>query len=388
MCLYFSLHDPSKGVIPKTLAGMLVLTTMLVLIVGAVSCNCANTNSIKKSIVEVWIPDPATGELELESLGVAVGDGTMVLTVINYEDYSPGDVKVVSSGHELVATIQAIDSRTGATLLKMSTGKLPAAATGDTTTLKAKEKLIVWGQADSYSALTQTDVLVTDVIPHSTLDFNVVLPEDVMNSGGWGGAQSQGAIVTALGGKVLGLESIYNTRLVMRTGYIGYIPPLISINSALELLSPTAISQPWSNGPLLFSANDGSKSGIYDGFVREYLSMATAITPVLSEMGQPLSTSDLPQDFTLYVFTLPSSDGSWLTTVFPRPVDLRDAAGNVLAQAKWLAMQWGRNDGKPSRIVYGNAAYVVEGSFEITGDASSLDNTVRTMVNDQMPYGP
>jgi hypothetical protein len=96
--------------------------------------------------------------------------------------------------------------------------------------------------------------------------------------------------------------------------------------------------------------------------------VATAIIPVLGELGQPLSTGDLPQDFTLYVFSLPgtsSPDGSWLTTVFPRPVELRDSMSNVLAQAKWIAMQWGRDEGKPSRIVYGSTAYVVEGSFEI-----------------------
>ena len=362
---YFSLGWTWERMKNKMLAGMLTFATILLMLGGAISCNRTISSTINKSIVEVCIPDPATGKFELDSLGVVVGEGTKVLTVINYEDCNPGEVKIVSSGHEFVATIQAIDSRTGATLLKMRTGKLPIAATGDATTLKAGDKLQVWGQVDSDSAPTPTDVQVTDVAPHSTLDFNVVLPEDVMNGGGWGGAQSQGAVVTDFNGNVLGLESIYTTHLVMRTGYIGYIPPIISINSALELLSPEATSQPWSNGPFLFAADYGGKSRNYDGFVREYISVATAIIPVLGELGQPLSTGDLPQDFTLYVFSLPgtsSPDGSWLTTVFPRPVELRDSMSNVLAQAKWIAMQWGRDEGKPSRIVYGSSAYVVEGS--------------------------
>ena len=356
-------------------------------ITTSTSGNHVASLSLNQSIVEVWIPDPA----EQISLGVVVGDGTMVLTIVNYEDYNPGQVKVVSAGNEFTATVQAIDSRTGATLLKMGKGKLPDAPTGDATKLMAGDKLLVWGQEDSDSVLSSTEVLVTDVAPHSILDFNVVLPEDVMNSGGYNGSQSQGAVVTDLSGKVLGLESVYTTRLVMRLGPIGYIPPIISINSAMELLSPAAAGQPWSNGPFLFSANEGSKSGFYDGLMREYVSVATAITLVLSELGQPLSISDLPPDFTSYVWSNMGTytpDGSLLTTVFPRPVELRDLTGNVLAQAKWVAIQWGRDEGKPSRIVYGSVAYVVEGSFEITGDISGLDSAVLTMVNDQMPYGP
>ena len=73
--------------------------------------------------------------------------------------------------------------------------------------------------------------------------------------------------------------------------------------------------------------------------------------------------------------------------MFPRPVELRNSAGKVLAQAKWVSIQWGRNEGKPSRVVYGSVAYTVEGSFKITGAVSGLENSVRTMLNDPTPYG-
>ena len=370
---------------------MLAFIPILLLFAGSVSCNHVTSRSVDKSIVEVWIPDPATGELELESLGVAVGDGTMVLTVINYEDYTPGEVKVVSAGHEFAAKVQAVDSRTGATLVKMDTGKLPAAPTGDATKFESDEKLLVWGEADSDSTLTSTDVIVINIPPHNpVLDFNVVFAQSVFHSGGYSGIPFQGVVVTDLKGKVLGLESIYTTRLVMRMGHPGYIPPIISINSAMELLSAANVGQPWSNGPLLFAANEGSMSRSYDGLVREYESLAAAINPLLSDLGQPLSISDLPLDFTSYVWSNMGTytpDGSLLTTVFPRPVELRDSVGNLLTQAKWVGIQWYRDEGKPTRIVFGSVPYVVEGSFEITGDVSSLDSAVLTMVNDPMPYG-
>jgi hypothetical protein len=74
--------------------------------------------------------------------------------------------------------------------------------------------------------------------------------------------------------------------------------------------------------------------------------------------------------------------------VFPRPVNLCNSAGNVLAQAKWVGIQWGRNDGGPNRVFYGSVTYNLEGSFEITGDISSLESAVQAMLNDPLPYGP
>jgi len=50
-------------------------------------------------------------------------------------------------------------------------------------------------------------------------------------------------------------------------------------------------------------------------------------------------------------------DGSLLTAVFPNPVNLRGTDGTVLAQAKWVSIQWGRSDSKPSFVVYGSIAY-------------------------------
>jgi len=340
---------------------------------------------LDNSIVQVWRPDSNGGTEILESLGVAVGDGTTVLTIINYEDYSPGEVEVVSRGHgKFAATIQAIDSRTGATLLKLSNGKLPAVTTGDATMLKTGDKLTVWTQAsNSGFILEPTEVLKQDLPSLSpALTFNVY-PEGVD-----GGGLGQGAVVADQSGKVFGLECVINHLLAPYSGGPGIIPWIITINNALELLSPNTNGQPWANGPLLIAASEiGSRSGIYLGTEKDYVPVANAITQVLSELGGPVSIGDLPQwGFFSYVFWqsegFDSPDGSTLMTAFPKPVELRNSTGTVLAQAKWVGIQWGRDVGKPSRVVYGSAAYIADGSFEITGDTSNLDNSVRTMLTD------
>jgi hypothetical protein len=313
---------------------------------------------------------------------VPVGDGTTILTIIDYEDYKPadGDIEVTTQNNEtILASIQAIDARTGATLLKLDSGSLPPVPTRDPSTLKTNEPLIVWAQINSDPVPEATNVIGgPDTSPNSVpLYFGVGLPDGV-----YSGGVTQGAVVTDQSGKVLGLEGVYNYRLVIILGPIGRIPPIISIDSAAELLSPFANLQPWANGPCLFTSNVvGNYIGYYDENGSDYPALANAITQVLNELGASLSTSDLPQNFLSYAWSnalTQSSDGHLLTTVFPRPVNLYDSAGTVLAQAKWVCIQWDRNNGNPSRVVYGSTAYTVDGSFEITGDTSIVDSVFQT----------
>ena len=343
-------------------------------------------------IVQVLIPGSNGGTDVFEALGVPVGDGTTILTIINYEDYSPRELKVMSPGGAIfTATIQAIDARTGATLLKLDSGKLLPVTTRDPTTLNANEQLIVWDQSDSDSTLESTSTIGPNVSPDSSaLDFSIVLPEGVQNSGG----VTQGAVVVDQSGNVLGLESIWGYTLVMRTGYPGFIPPIISINCTTELLSPIANQLPWANSPHLFSGNvigpdNRNHNGNYLGYDRDYLPVASAVTRVLNELGGATSITDLPQEYLSYSIgnqATESSDGSLLTMVFPRPVNLCNSSGTVLAQAKWVGIQWDRSGGKTSRVIYGSSAYVVQGSFEITGDTGSLENSAYAMLTDSNPY--
>jgi hypothetical protein len=257
--------------------------------------------------------------------------------------------------------------------------------------LNANEQLIVWDQSDSDSTLESTSTIGPNVSPDSSaLDFSVVLPEGVQNSGG----VTQGAVVVDQSGNVLGLESIWGYTLVMRTGYPGFIPPIISINCTTELLSPIANQLPWANSPHLFSGNvigpdNRNHNGNYLGYDRDYLPVASAVTRVLNELGGATSITDLPQEYLSYSIgnqATESPDGSLLTMVFPRPVNLCNSSGTVLAQAKWVGIQWDRSGGKTSRVIYGSSAYVVQGSFEITGDTGSLENSAYAMLTDSNPY--
>ena len=357
------------------------ITTATTLSTTTPSASSPPFESTIHSVVQVWIIDPSTGSKNFEALGVPVGDGTTILTIIDYEDYTPAnvDLEVTTQNNEtFLASIQAIDARTGATILKLDSGSLQPVPTRDPSTLKTNEPLIVWVQNNSNPVLEPTNVIEGPNTSNSVpLYFGVYLPDGV-----YSGGVTQGAVVTDQNGKVLGLEGVYNYRLVIILGPIGRIPPIISIDSAAELLSPFANLQPWVNGPYLFTSNVvGNYIGNYDENGSDYPALANAITQVLNELGGPLSTSDLPRNFLSYTWSnaIPqSSDGHLLTTVFPRLVNLYNSAGTVLAQAKWVGIQWNRSNGKPSRVVYGSTAYTIDGSFEIIGDTSILGSVLQT----------
>jgi hypothetical protein len=351
-------------------------TTAIVPSVTDITATSAPAESVKDSIVQVWIGDDSGGAKSFEALGVPVGDGTTVLTVIDYEDFTPGEAEVRTQDNKILsATIQEIDARTGATLLKLDFGKLTPVATRDPATLKVNEPLTVWTQNKSDPVPEPTDVIEgPDTSPNIVpLYFGVGLPDGV-----YVGGVTQGAAVTDQNGKVLGLEGVYDYRLVIILGPIGRIPPIISIDSAAELLSPFANMHTWANGPCLFTSN---AIGNNDENGSDYPALANAITQVLNELGASLSTSDLPQNFLSYTWSnaiTQSYDGYLLTIFFPRPVNLCNSTGTVLAQAKWVGIQWDRSNGQPNRVVYGSTAYIVAGSFEITGDTGILDSTFQT----------
>jgi hypothetical protein len=225
-------------------------------------------DSINDSVVQV-------GESadKPEAFGIAVGDGSLILTVIDWESRNPIELKVILPGGGIFnASVQALDSRSGATLLKLEDARLLPAITGDASALAASQKLFINEWNKSEGSFKLIPVLIDAVSPNlSPVGFNIRLanglpvPNDPHS---W--ANYQGSAILDEEGKVLGLESIMTHRLVQRTGYIGYIPPIVTINNALDLLSPESSQQLWANGPLLFSVifKNGSYSSSYDGFVK------------------------------------------------------------------------------------------------------------------------
>ncbi len=351
---------------------ILALATVLMLLAANISCIQNTSEMVNKSIVQVWIPTRITGEPAVwVSFGIVVGDGNHVLTIMDYEEYSPGDLEVVTRDQERYnASVQSIDPRTGMTLLKLEgTNGLPVASIGSLP--KYPQTVLIWESTDSDWTVPKS-LTVSSVRALGPLFFGAF-----DKSAFWGGVDpAPGAVVTDKKGRVLGLAVPLYERLVMR---LGTPPALIaSIDSALELLSGDAVQRPWADGPVLSAAiaSRGPLNGYSAGILStpsDYDKMSIALLDLLGKLGEPIATDDLNLNDQSWYGSL---EGTMLVVVYPWPVDLKGADGQVLAQAKWVGIQWDRSEGKPNRLIYGDVAYTIKGGFVIAGDISNLLQSV------------
>jgi hypothetical protein len=330
-------------------------------------------------VVQIWQPGAASGEPEARlAFGVVVDDGNHVLTVLDYEDYTPDKLLVVSPEYGTFnASIQAIDYRTSATLLQLQDADLSAAEIGDISSLTSNQSQRVYirgwaGRNNRYMKCPADAYFAGDI---STLFFSVGLAEGVIERGrGW--VQVSGAVITDKDGKAIGLLGRYWSSLAIVTIPIGYLPLAINIDSALELLTDTSHT----NGPAMFVVlTDHPLVGRYfvPGNPPRLLSnnienLVTNVTELLNELGETLPLDDMEQYSSGLPVGFHTEEGIMLIAAFTYPVELYDSGNNLLATAKWVGIHWDRSEGKPNRLIYGSAGYIVKGAYSIKGDISGL----------------
>ena len=83
-------------------------------------------------------------------------------------------------------------------------------------------------------------------------------------------------------------------------------------------------------------------------------------------------------------FYLELEDGIMLVTAFTFPVELYSSDGSLLAEARWVGIQWDRDEDKPNRLLYGGSPYEVEGAVSIDGDMGELLQVIQPVI-DELP---
>jgi hypothetical protein len=296
------------------------------------------------------------------------------LTVLDYENYTPDGLEVCLTGGDAYrAVIQVIDPRTSVTLLKVEGAELPVMTLGDSAALETGQKVIVRGWQDN--SLKALSSYISEFPGVSDMFFSASLSLEVLEEGNWGSILPGTPVINDKG-EVVGLMSAYYDDL-MPHSIFGAIPSVAGIDNALELLSPDAADRLWAGGPVLSVYTHDSSIGtrIPSLFVsaEEYLEIASAIRPLLSELGEPLSTDELPEHYIRLAWPRVGDD-NLLTVVYAQPVALYSAAGEKLADAKWVGIHWDRGEGKPNCLYYGTTTYDRVGAFELLGDVTRLES--------------
>jgi len=382
---------PSKEVgITRNVVYILIAVVIALVVVVALVLSSAISykTEVDDYVVQIWQPDTVSGQPEiLLAYGIVVDDGNHVLTVLDYEEYTPGKLLVISPKYGTFnASVQAIDYRTSATLLQLQDANLPVAEIGDTSSLASNQSQRVyirgWGGRNNIYMKCPADAYISN---NTSLFFSVNLAEGAIEKGkGW--VDESGAVITDKDGKAIGLLGRYWSMLAIVSIPVGYLPLAINIDSALELLTDTSHT----NGPAMFIVlTDHPLASEY--FVpgnpprllaNNIENLATNVTGLLDKLGESLPLDDLAQYSSGLPMGFYPEEGNMLIAAFTYPVELHDSSNNLLATAKWVGIQLDRSEGKPNRLIYGSTAYVVKGAYRIEGDISGLVQLVDPILSE------
>jgi hypothetical protein len=333
--MILSISTFKKGMKKYSLINLLLVLMVLALMLP-VAVSCEVKEDEYEYVVQVWQPSASGEPEELLAYGVAVNDGNHVLTVLDYEEYTPGKLLVVSPEYgQFQADIQAIDYRTSATLLRMEDASLPTAEIGNTSVSILGE---VTKEGKRY-------------------------------------ADKPGAAITDEDGRVIGIVGRYWSKLIVVIGGPGLLQPkpgTIDISSAMELLTDST----YSNGPAIVhllthsGIQDVNSSKLESGTPDDF---KAALMGLLDKLVEPAPLDELSLYSSGFSRIGQTEEGVTILMVsFTYPVELHDTTGALIANARWVGIQWDRNDGKPNRLIYGSIPYIIDGSYIIEGNINNL----------------
>jgi hypothetical protein len=344
----------------------IALLAAIMLIVVPISCSSSANSS--QSVVKVRLQSISTNIVEQGSLGIVVKDGLHVLTLIDYENYSSSSLSVMTmDGKAYSASVQSVDPRSGLTLLKLEVNaNLHPILLGE---LPSESQTVRFWESDSHDKMTFSSLKVNSKQTTESLFFT--LAGDVTA----GPILQPGTPVINSNSQLLGLAMPVHNRLAAMTALPN--PLIASVTGANLLFSGDINSQTWSHGPVLTSfAGQGHIFGYASGILTspsDYDQMTAALTNLMENLGQPVIATDLDLGNAEWYSSL---DGTMLVCVFATEHNLKNAHGETLGVARWVSLQWGRSEGNPNRLVYGNVPYIIEGGYELPKDLSMLQRSL------------
>ena len=150
----------------------------------------------------------------------------------------------------------------------------------------------------------------------------------------------------------------------------------------MDLLSPSSSPAASTAGPALtLLSRQGRLLGYFAGVLQQpsdYDRMTAALSDISGTLGNAVPISDIAIKPFIGVDSI---DGTILIAVYPRPIALSGESRKVLTYAKWVGVQWGRNDGKPDRLVFGSTPYTIDGAFEVLADLADLKASLPSLTD-------
>ena len=298
--------------------------------------------------------------------GLVVSADGLVLTVLDYsEPMERFEVQVPGMGR-YDATIERVDPRTGATLLRIDGVGFPFASLEAGATVELGEPVVVLYRDTATGELVTKGGYGAPVINEGSKDTLLALLA-------LGPIGRIGASIVNHDGEFLGMAgqwTWFGTGLAPSGPPPGPDRPIVKISSLLTLLedevSEDAISVPAAVAYHSHTWEENRGWHIDSPLTRELL--AESARKAMQSLGGPAEVEKLGQkDYAV----LGDASGLMLELVYAEPQQLRSISGEILGEARYVAFWWGLEKGEPDVVLCGLEPGYICGAF-LAGDLSEL----------------
>ena len=293
--------------------------------------------------------------------GLVVADGTVLTVLDPTEEIASLSVQVSGLG-VFVAELERFDPRTGAALLTIGARDL-VVAPGDRGRVAPGEPVLLLSRDQDGGELVVKETYASPSL--NAPDHLVALYADYTSS------VQPGATVVVADGTPVGLvgygRRFYGQQRVM--GRIGGTDlPALLLDSALRLLE--GVLSHADITPAAVAYYGPASTGHVDGPVTREL-LAEPVQEALRDLGEPVPLENLSRRPNSLE---PPELGTILELLYATPQELRGADGELLGNARYIALWWDREGGVPDLVLCGTddgnhlgAAFATNGlrSFEV-----------------------
>jgi len=325
-------------------------------------------------LVSIDIHPPAyyTARSAAHAHGLIVSADGLVLTVLDYsKPMERIEVRVPGMGN-YDATVERVDPRTGATLLKIDGVGFPFASLKAGATVELGEPVVVLYLDTAIGELVAREGYGAPAINEGSKDTLFAL----LSIGSMG---HTGSVVVNRDGELLGMVgqwTWWGTGISSPSGpYPGPDGPVVKTVSLLSLLGDEVgedtISIPAAVAYHSHTREENRGWHIDSPAVRELL--AGPVERALQSLGGLADVEKLGQrDRAVLRYKV----GTVLELVFAVPQELRLQSGELLGEARYVAFWWGRENGEPNVVLCGAEPGYICGAF-LAGDIGELAEAVQ-----------
>ena len=298
----------------------------------------ASVEAWQDAVVRVSV-ERASGRTR-EQQGLVVADGA-VLTVLDHR-WEIVSLSVEVSGRGVfTAELERFDPRTGAALLTIAARDL-VVAPGERGRVAHGEPVLLLSLDEEGSELVVKETYASPSL--NAPDHLFTLHADYTPS------VQPGTTVVVADGTPVGLvghgRRFYGQQRVM--GRIGGTDlPALLLDSALRLLESVPSHADITPAAVVY--NGSASTGHVDGPVTREM-LAEPVQKALRDLGEPVPLENLSRRPTSLE---PSESGTILELLYATPQELRGADGELLGNARYIALWWDREGGAPDLVLCG-----------------------------------